>query len=182
MPENNKDFVNTRIVSTTVAVAFSAVSLLSTSTIQNMMPRQAVIAPMGNLGIGNYSATKVQNSTLSTLSFAQSSNEIVSTFSTNIEVIKYNPFTLSTLNSILEYEEAVISTIESIKEELPKYLSVKSFFMEEIEDPETGSKVLMLYAVTDMEIEEALKRLEKFNDSWWMDNYNGFICVDVIAV
>lgn len=55
-------------------------------------------------------------------------------------------------------------------------------FMEIVTDPEEGTEHLLISAATDLPVREALDRLRRFDEAWWLanvDRAHGQVCVDI---
>lgn len=73
-------------------------------------------------------------------------------------------------------------SVNQIKSVLSNYLPVERFLVEKIVDPDDGSENLLVVALTQMAIDKAMVALDRFYESWWIDNYNPDICVDVMTI
>lgn len=70
------------------------------------------------------------------------------------------------------------------KEEIQKYFS-DELYLETVFDPENGKESLFLGINTKIDINEALAKMDKFTDDWWLNNMHragGDLSIDVMFI
>ena len=65
-----------------------------------------------------------------------------------------------------------INVIEAARRKLDEYFDprITKYEMDTTYDPETGKRGLILEIHTNLDAEESMAALERFEEDWWLDN------------
>ena len=76
----------------------------------------------------------------------------------------------STVGNFLQVHQELGLLLNEAYQELRKYFSSEDLKLELVTDPEiAGDQQLFVYISTSMQVTDALKRLDEFDEQWWLD-------------
>jgi hypothetical protein len=76
----------------------------------------------------------------------------------------------SSVGSFLQEHKELVSLLTEASKELRKYFSTEDFKLQLVSDPEiAGDQQLFVYISTSLSVTDALKKLDEFDEKWWLD-------------
>ncbi len=83
-------------------------------------------------------------------------------------VLKYNIRSPKVLDFLKEHETLVSFLIEDAYSKIREYFPTEELVLDVLTDPETNEKILIAFIRTDLSPEDALSKLEKLDEDWWL--------------
>jgi hypothetical protein len=76
----------------------------------------------------------------------------------------------SSVGSFIQEHKELVSLLTEAFKELRKYFPTEDFKLQLVSDPEiAGEQQLFVYISTSLSVTDALKKLDKFDEKWWLD-------------
>jgi len=82
--------------------------------------------------------------------------------------LKYNIRTPEVLDFLKEHETLASFLIEDAYNKIREYFPTEELVLDILTDPETNEKILVVFIRTDLNPEQALSKLEKLDEDWWL--------------